>query len=372
MIYFDCVCGRELQTPDELAGRQVRCPACSEVRTVPGEPVTGPVESRAEHRPEPPPRRGRPVLNDDYDDDDPGYRSFEREPERTSGKSAWSLGLGVSSFLLMFITGIPAVILGGLAIAEINRSRGRVGGQGLAVGGIVTGVIGILLTLPVAMVVLSVMMLVPAIQAVQTAAVRTQTGNNLKQMGLGMRAYSTTNGTLPPACGGTDGGKSIHPGLSWRVAILPYLGEDFLFKQFHLDEPWDSPHNKRLLAQMPRVYAAPGMIDPPGMTRYRVFVGKEAAFEKPVAGGEKAPPGRRLDDFPDPDETILVFESADAVPWTKPDELEFAPGKVPLPRRTKVLGGHGAVMVDGAVRTIGPDTTDPEFQAMISRDGDKK
>ena len=35
----------------------------------------------------------------------------------------------------------------------------------------------------------------PAIQAVQTAAVKAQTSNNLKQMGLGMHNYSATNGT---------------------------------------------------------------------------------------------------------------------------------------------------------------------------------
>ena len=41
------------------------------------------------------------------------------------------------------------------------------------------------------------------------------------------------------------------PGLSWRVAILPYLEQDTLYKQFKLDEPWDSPHNKKLIRQMP-------------------------------------------------------------------------------------------------------------------------
>src|SRR5262249_53399784 len=36
--------------------------------------------------------------------------------------------------------------------------------------------------------------------------------------------------------------------LSWRVALLPKLGYEDLFKRFHLYEPWDSPHNLPLLA----------------------------------------------------------------------------------------------------------------------------
>jgi hypothetical protein len=365
MITFACACGKELQTPDELAGRQIRCPACSEVQPVPGEPVTGHVEERSGHRPEQPPPRRRPVLRDDSDDDD--YRPYEREPETTSGKSAWSLGLGVSSFLLLFLTGIPAVILGGLAIADINRSRGRVGGQGLAVGGIITGVIGTLLTFPVAMVIMSLMVIVPAMQAVQTAAMRMQTTRELTQLARAMQDYADEHGAFPPPAGG----KNVHPKLSWRVAILPFIGEELLYEQFHLNEPWDSPHNSRLLRRMPSAYVVPGIVDPPGMTRYRVFVGKRAAFEMPPEGA-KDPAGRRRKEFPDAAGTILVFEADSAVPWTKPDELDFATGKESLPRLSKQNGGSGAVMADGTVRTIDPGTTDEELRALIARDGDKK
>ena len=52
--------------------------------------------------------------------------------------------------------------------------------------------------------------------------------------------------------------KQGKPLLSWRVQILPFVEEGELFKQFHLDEPWDSEHNKPLIAKMPAVYAKPG------------------------------------------------------------------------------------------------------------------
>src|SRR5262249_39345951 len=70
------------------------------------------------------------------------------------------------------------------------------------------------------------------------------------------------------------------PLLSWRVGILPLLGEAELYEQFKLDEPWDSMHNKRLLPKIPRAYAAPGVeIKEPYATYYQVFVGPHAAFE---------------------------------------------------------------------------------------------
>src|SRR5437879_3096759 len=46
-------------------------------------------------------------------------------------------------------------------------------------------------------------------------------------------------------------GKDGTPLLSWRVSLLPYIEEQELYKQFKLDEPWDSPHNIRLLPHMP-------------------------------------------------------------------------------------------------------------------------
>ena len=69
-----------------------------------------------------------------------------------------------------------------------------------------------------------------------------------------MHNYDSTHGSLPPhAIYGKDG----KPLLSWRVLILPYIEEQALYEQFHLDEPWDSPHNEPLLRQIPRCYRSP-------------------------------------------------------------------------------------------------------------------
>ena len=92
-------------------------------------------------------------------------------------------------------------------------------------------------------------LLFPAVGAAREAARRAQCTNNLKMLGLAMHNYlAAHNNTFPsPALPGKDG----KPALSWRVALLPYLDQQSLYDRFHLDEPWDSPHNKALIKEMP-------------------------------------------------------------------------------------------------------------------------
>ncbi len=82
---------------------------------------------------------------------------------------------------------------------------------------------------------------VPAIRAAMDAARRAQCVNNLKQIALAMHNYIAVNTKFPRAAGWSENGKPL---LSWRVAILPYLGYEALYNKFNLDEPWDSVHNR--------------------------------------------------------------------------------------------------------------------------------
>jgi RNA polymerase sigma factor (sigma-70 family) len=116
---------------------------------------------------------------------------------------------------------------------------------------------------------------------------------NLKRIGLALVNYQDAEGSYPPAAITDQDGKPL---LSWRVAILPYLegydGQryDTLFKKFRLDEPWDSPHNKALLAKMPAVFASPGGKPAPFTTPYRGFVSPAGSQESGAAmGGMMSP-----------------------------------------------------------------------------------
>src|SRR5258708_4096178 len=127
-----------------------------------------------------------------------------------------------------------------------------------------------------------------------------QATNNLKQIGLALRDYHAINGHLPPA---VHRGKEGQPLLSWRVLLLPYLEGDNLYRRFHLDEPWDSPHNLTFLPEMSKVYASAG--EQPSerfMTFIQAVVGPGTAFDGDT--------GLRLpDDFPDGTaQTFLVVE----------------------------------------------------------------
>lgn len=69
-------------------------------------------------------------------------------PPPTSGRATTALILGILSMLCTgLFTGIPAIIVGIRARREVRDSSGRLGGDGLALSGIITGTIGTVLSL---------------------------------------------------------------------------------------------------------------------------------------------------------------------------------------------------------------------------------
>jgi hypothetical protein len=199
--------------------------------------------------------------------------------------------------------------------------------------------------------------------------------NNLRQIGIALHNLNDTYKYLPPAALCDKQGK---PCLSWRVAILPYLGHANLYNQFKLDEPWGSPHNIKLLAQMPKVYAAPGVTaKEPGLTYYQGFVadpklGQEqaTAWETTVAANSPfGAVGTRLPaSFPDgTSNTIWVVEAGDAVPWTKPVDLPYDPKK-PLPKLGGIFKeGFNALFVDASVGFVPRDFDVATLRLLITR-----
>ena len=108
---------------------------------------------------------------------------------------------------------------------------------------------------------------------------RDKSETNLRMIALAMHNYigNSKETRFPPAAIRKDG----KPLLSWRVALLPHLEQQALYDQFHLDEPWNSPHNKKLLNKMPDVYAPVIRTDEPrGSTYYQVFTGPGALFSR--------------------------------------------------------------------------------------------
>lgn len=161
-----------------------------------------------------------------------------------------------------------------------------------------------------------------AVQKFEQAAAVQKSANNLKQLALAMHGYHDVNNGFPPAAVCDKKGK---PQLSWRVLILPYIDQVALYKQFKLDEPWDSDNNKKLIEKMPSVYAIPGKGKPGDTdTYYRVFVGNGAAFDWLM--------GTKLTGITDgTSNTIMAVHAAEQVPWAEPRELKYSPD-APLPK----------------------------------------
>jgi hypothetical protein len=190
----------------------------------------------------------------------------------------------------------------------------------------------------------------PAVARVREAADRTESSNNLKQLALAMHNYNDVFKSLP-AQASYDQKKPL---LSWRVHLLPYLGEQEVYKQFKLDEPWDSAHNKPLIDKMPALFRSPHIMNAErGKTTYLVPTGKELIFDGP----KKTKMAQITDGTSN---TILIVEADEsrAVWWTQP--ADYA-----VDRKNPKAGllrpdGHGflTAFADGSVRFIAGSIAD--------------
>ena len=189
-----------------------------------------------------------------------------------------------------------------------------------------------------------VALLLPAVQAAREAARRMQSSNNLKQIALAMHMYHDAKGKLPPRASVDADGRPL---LSWRVHLLPYLDQANLYEQFHLDEPWDSDHNSKLVDAMPAIFRNPTSQAPPNLASYVVPVGEGSIF----AGVE----GTSFRDITDgTSNTIMVLEVNDeaSVIWTKPDDLRYDSTQPLAGLGKSHPGGFLVSLADGSVRFI--------------------
>jgi type II secretory pathway pseudopilin PulG len=213
-----------------------------------------------------------------------------------------------------------------------------------------TATIGILIAL-----------LLPAVQAAREAARRAQSMNNLKQIGLAMHNYHDTHKTFPARANFDDSGKPL---LSWRVHILPYIDEAALYEQFHLDEPWDSEHNKQLIPRMPQVYLNPSAPTEPGKASYLVPVGEDTIF-----GSDSGTSIRDIRDGTSNTIAALEVNHDQSVIWTKPDDWQYNSAQPLAGLGRAHPGGFLALLADGSVRfmsvTIEPDT----FGKLLTKSG---
>lgn len=200
------------------------------------------------------------------------------------------------------------------------------------------------------------------LQSARDSARQAQARNSLRQIVVGMHKYYDTHGHFPSATVIGPDGKTPH---SWRVEILPFIGQAPLYDQYKLDEPWDSDHNKQLLKKMPVFYRHPAA--PAGSTNasFYLLTGPRTLFND----DKKA----KFSDVRDGvSQTLLVVEAKREIPWTKPEDIAYDPDG-PLPKFGGITPGKLNVgCVDGRVLTIPDRGIDEEFwRAVITPAGDE-
>ncbi len=198
--------------------------------------------------------------------------------------------------------------------------------------------------------------------ATGTGPANARTRNNMKQIGIAMHAHHDANGALPSSA---ILGKKGKPLLSWRVQILPYVEQAALYQKIKLDEPWDSVHNKKVFDDnpMPKVFEVAGTTKPGDKnTHMQVFRGNGAMFDL-IKSTKFAEIADGLSN------TIMVATAKTAVPWMKPDDMEFDPKADPRDLLLYVGGRTNIGLGDGSVQSLKRATTVENMRALITKSG---
>jgi hypothetical protein len=156
---------------------------------------------------------------------------------------------------------------------------------------------------------------------------------------------------------------------SWRIALLPFIEQDDLYKQYKKSETWDGISNSQLATRMPRVFALHGDYKP-GLTatNYLVIVGSKTAWQRDKRIS--------LNDIKDgPSNTLAIVENRGLnIQWMEPRDLDFETMDWTIDSPRGISSKYhrpGAVFFDGSVRSLSTDFTPKALQALATIvDGD--
>ncbi len=181
------------------------------------------------------------------------------------------------------------------------------------------------------------------VQSYREASARAATKDDLKRIMVAMHQYHDEYDSFPPAFTVGSDGKRWH---SWRALILPYL-EPELAKQYHFDEPWNGPHNSKLLAHAPDSFRSDCVEPPENATSYFAVVGKRTLWPAHQSLGYR-------DILDGMSNTITVVEdSRTDISWLEPRDM--LPGEffrsfyhgMPC-----AIGGRSVALADNSVRFL--------------------
>lgn len=331
-INFTCPhCSKNMQVDDAYAGQSGPCAGCGQTITIPGpaKPMaSGPMDM-------PPPKPGLPPMAGPagYGQQFPGQQfpgqQFPGQPYGNFAPPAQSSSAGL--YVVVALVSVVVLLFGA----------------------------GILVAL-----------LLPAVQAARGAARRAQSMNNMKQIVLALHNYEAQYQSFPPAFVADANGKPLY---SWRVLILPYLGDPVAAsasQRFDMSKAWDSPENRAISDMMVPIFHSPN--DVTGTCSYMALAGPNTMFS-----GEK---GTRLSQIADgtANSIALVEVFGRQQSWAEPKDVDVTAVPILVGRSPGQVPGTGgastvviAAMGDGSVRAfpMSDPGIEPHVRAMSTING---
>lgn len=193
---------------------------------------------------------------------------------------------------------------------------------------------------------------------------RSECRDNLERIATAVSLYEADFGCLPPAYTTDAAGNRLH---SWRTLLLPYLGEEALYKALNLDEPWESESNRLWHDTPVDVFQCPA--DSAGSsndTSYVMIVGGEGVFD--------GKPRKVVDVTDGTSKTILLIEmTGSGIHWMEPEDLRWEETDFTIGGEKTISsehkGGAHVMMCNGAVAFLTDDTLPADVRAMATRAG---